>query len=117
MRLLIVEDEALVAFDIEAALMAAGLEITGLAISVRAALHLLQTEPCDAAVLDANLNGESAEPVATALQERGIPFVVLSGYGSEQRPPALRNAPFVTKPFAYDQLIRAVDSLLAPTGS
>jgi DNA-binding response OmpR family regulator len=97
-RVLVVEDDALLALDIARQLADAGLEVVGPATSVTKALGLIGKIGCDVAVLDVNLGKETAEPVARELRVRGTPFVVLSGYSSEQHPPGFRGAPVLSKP-------------------
>jgi CheY-like chemotaxis protein len=97
-RVLVVEDDALLALDIARQLADAGLEVVGPATSVAKALGLVGRIGCDVAVLDVNLGKETAEPVARELRARGTPFVVLSGYSSEQHPPGFRGAPVLSKP-------------------
>lgn len=111
MRVLIVEDEFLIARDVANALRAAGCEIAGLAGSPADALALLEAHGCDAAVLDANLKGTSAEPVAKWLREHDIPFLVLSGYVGSQLGGELARAPFMAKPYIATELVSAVKSL------
>src|SRR5271166_1565646 len=79
-KVLVVEDEALVALQIEDALQEAGFDVLGPARSSAEALDLLKSSPCDAAVLDIGLGSETSEPVARALIARDIPFITLSGY-------------------------------------
>lgn len=111
MRVLIVEDEYMIALDAAAALEHAGCEVVGIAATVNKALRLLDDERCDAVVLDANLWGDSAEPVAAALLQRGIPYLVVSGYSTGQRPGLLATAPFLSKPCAPAELVAAVLAL------
>jgi CheY-like chemotaxis protein len=82
-RVLVVEDEMLIALLIEEFLTDLGCGIVGPYGSVQAVLTAVQNEPADLAVLDVNLNGEKVYPVAERLPERHIPFVFLSGYGWE----------------------------------
>jgi CheY-like chemotaxis protein len=77
---LLVEDELLVAWDIERVLLAAGLHVLGPAASVSAALALLKRQKPDAAILDLNLRGELVTPVARRLREMGVPFVLATAY-------------------------------------
>lgn len=109
---LIVEDEPLVALVVEEVLRHAGLEIAGCAGSVEKALAMLAGGRCDVAVLDVNLRGYSVEPVATALQQRGIPFLFMSGYGSHPLAERFAQAPVLAKPFDADQLIGTVKQIL-----
>lgn len=104
-RILLVEDEALVAIEVAQMLGDAGFDVIGPAASVAHARSLLERQGCDAAVLDANLGRETAEPIAAELSVRGIPFVVTSGYARHQLPPALRSAPLISKPIRPDRLI------------
>jgi DNA-binding response OmpR family regulator len=97
-RVLVVEDDALLAIDIANQLSDAGFDVVGPATSAAKALRLVGETGCDAAVLDVNLGSETAEPVAHELRARGTPFVVLSGYSSDQHPPGFHGAPTLTKP-------------------
>jgi len=110
-RLLVVEDELLVALDIESILSDAGMVVIGPASSAGEALELIAGSPPDAALLDANLSGEPITAVLQALSERSIPFAYVTGYGRESLPPAYP-APIVTKPFDADQLLAAARRLL-----
>ncbi len=110
---LVVEDEALVAMEFASVLRQQGCTVIGPAPSVARALALLEKQWPDVALLDLNLNGEPALPVAAALNARGVPFVVVSGYGEAQSAePELRHAPRVTKPVRRDELIRALTQAL-----
>jgi len=111
-RILIVEDEWLIATAIEQMLSGAGFEIAGKVGAVDLALAAIAEHDCDAVVLDANLDGASAAPVAQALQLRAIPFVVVSGYANEQRTGPLAAAPYIGKPVASASLIAVVRSLV-----
>src|SRR5690242_12307025 len=82
LRLLVVEDEMLIAMTIEDVLSDLGCTVVGPASSVAKAMDLLGKEEIDGAILDLNLKGEQAIPVAQALQDRGTPFFFLTGYGS-----------------------------------
>ena len=77
---LVVEDEALVALDMEETLKAAGLHVMGPAASVAEAMALLEAGTPDAAILDLNLRGELVTPVARKLREIGVPFVLATAY-------------------------------------
>lgn len=116
-RVLLVEDEPLLAFDLSQHLIAAGYEVVGPAGSVARALCLVGETGCDVAVLDVNLGRETAEPVAELLRRRGTPFVALSGYSADQHPPAFAGAPSLTKPARTEELISLLGRLAAPTRS
>jgi CheY-like chemotaxis protein len=80
-RVLLVEDEFLIAEELVSALSAAGATVIGPAYTVAGALRLVEScDALDGAVLDINLKGEAAFPVADALLSRGIPFVFTTGY-------------------------------------
>ena len=105
-RVLVVEDDALIALDISRQLTDAGFQVIGPAISVAKALGLIGDRGCDIAVLDVNLgNKETSEPIAHELRARGTPFIVLSGYAREQHPPGLRGAPVLAKPTSPSELV------------
>jgi PAS domain S-box-containing protein len=104
-HILVVEDEALVALDISQALTHAGFDVVGPANSVAHALELIRHTGCDAAVLDINLGGETSEPVARELTDRGTAFVTLSGYSQEQRASAFERAAALAKPLQRDLLV------------
>ena len=92
MRVLIVDDEFMIATDTATVLEDAGCEIVGIAGSVDNALEILDKSQCDGVILDANLNGKSAEPVAAALRQRDISYLVVSGYRKDQLPEGLAGA-------------------------
>ncbi|MBP0465817.1 response regulator [Roseomonas sp. PWR1] len=110
-RILIVEDETLVAMLVEDALNDAGYGVIGPARTVTEALHLLEGERPSAVVLDLNLAGESSGGIADLLAARGIPFVVATGYGAAGVPPQHRNAPVLPKPYDPADLTAAVARL------
>jgi CheY-like chemotaxis protein len=106
-RILILEDEPIIALEIDSAISGAGYA-TEVAPSVSAALAKITIGAFDGAVLDANVRGERVDKVARALQERDIPILFVSGYGREGLPSSCSNAPLVPKPFHPDQLVSAV---------
>lgn len=108
MQVLVVEDEPLIAIEIEDILASAGIEVVGPAASVRQSMELIYEQRVDAAVLDVNLGKESSEVVAFELNRRGIPFVAVSGYTSDQRPRVFENSPYLVKPFRAQDLIDTV---------
>lgn len=108
LRVLLVEDNFLIADDIEQELREAGCRIIGPAPRVERGLALATTEPLDGALLDVNLSGEMCFPIADVLIERGIPFMFLTGYGEAAVPPAYRAMPRLSKPFDHRDLLRLV---------
>lgn len=111
-RVLVVEDEALIALELMETLSANGFAPLGPARSASDALALLARERCDAAILDVTLGHETAEPVARALYARRVPFVVASGYEQNQLAQGLRVAPFLRKPVDTTALLRELRALL-----
>jgi DNA-binding response OmpR family regulator len=109
MRVLLVEDEALVAMMIEDMLADLGHKVVGPAMDLDAGLKLAASADLDFAVLDMNLRGESSTPIADVLQKRHVPFVFATGYGSRGRTlGAHGDVEIVTKPFDARQLERAI---------
>ena len=117
-RILIVEDEPLVADFLEERLRMEGCEVIGPAREVHTALAIIERERADAAILDLDLHGERATSVAEALAARRIPFVIVSGYGVQQSidEPVLQQAPRLGKPFRTRQLLRMLAQTLAAGG-
>ena len=97
-RILIVEDEFVVALQLEQLVRAAGGTVVGPVPSVGRALPVIRTEELDGALLDVNLHGRPVTPVARALRARGIPFILVTAYGrAAMAEPVLRAAPRVDK--------------------
>jgi CheY-like chemotaxis protein len=111
-RVLIVEDEFVLAYDLQALLVSEGCTVIGIVPSVAKALNLLDDQQPDVATLDLNLRGHSSQPVANALRQRGIPFIALSGYTTFARDFDLQDAPFVKKPIDPAELMEKLRSLL-----
>jgi CheY-like chemotaxis protein len=109
---LLVEDEPLVALDIEHSLRTAGYELTGRAADIQKALALVESGTYDAAILDLNLSGRRSDDVATALTNKRIPFAFVTGYADEALPQCVSDRIVLKKPFTTDQLLSVVDSLL-----
>ena len=112
-RVLIVEDEMIVGVELETLLERHGCKVLGPAPTVARALDALDHDHPDAALLDLNLDGQSAAPVAAALLAQRVPFVVVTGYGARQsREPEVRTAPRVDKPVNYAELVRVLKQVL-----
>ena len=107
-RILVVEDEFLIALDIAAVLEQAGLAVIGPASTVGDALEAIAQQEVHGALLDAHLAGEPVGRVADALKARAIPFAFVSGYGREQLPAAYQDAQLVKKPFTGRDLLAAI---------
>jgi CheY-like chemotaxis protein len=109
----VVEDEMLVVMELESLLERQGCVVIGPASNVGRALALLEQEQVDVALLDLNLNGEPATPVAAALTTQCVPFVLVTGYsGSQSSEPELQHAARVDKPVNYQDLVRALAHVL-----
>lgn len=113
-RILLIEDEPILAFALEEYLIEAGFEIAGVAGRLETALAIIDSGVFDAVILDANLAGVSAAPAATALRARGLPFIVISGYSSDQQHGAFQGALCLQKPCQPTDLVRALYSVLPP---
>ena len=111
LRILIVEDEMLVAMNIEDMLLDLGHEVAGLAGRLGPALALAGEAMFDAAMLDVNLAGEPSFPVAALLVERGIPFLFATGYGRAGIEDRYRDRPILQKPFRIAELAQALEAL------
>ena len=111
LSVLAVEDEAMIAMELEDMLEDLGHEVIGPVATVDAALALLRASAPDAAVVDANLAGESAAPVVEALREAEIPVILATGYET----PELKNlgleAPLMRKPYGAKDLAKALQAV------
>ena len=116
-RILVVEDEFLIAMELDITLTSAGYQVLGPAPNVSAALGLLRTERPDAAVLDVNLAGEWVTPVAEVLRAMIVPFILASGYGAADlhAEPVLRDAVNVGKPSRSELLLKELRDVLRST--
>ena len=103
-RVLVVEDEALIAWLITDTLESLGCDIVGPVSALEAALEMAQDPTVDAAILDVNVRGGKIYPVAELLLARGVPFVLASGYQEWALPTTLRDQPRLTKPYTMAQL-------------
>jgi len=106
-RVLVVEDEFLIAMELAAGLEAAGATVLGPTPSVTAALAMLErAAELDGAVLDVNVRGETVFPVAQVLEERRVPFVFATGYDALALPGRYAGVPCCQKPVDVRQLLR-----------
>ena len=113
-RVLIVEDEFLVASLIEDVLESAGCVVSGPIPRVAEALDAVDHETYDAAVLDVNLGGDRIDPVAAALCRRNVPFVFVTGYTENALPAEFAARPRLCKPFKMAELLGALSRLVKP---
>jgi DNA-binding response OmpR family regulator len=113
-RILVVEDEFLIAMDLEMALQDADAIVLGPVAAVQAGLDLMAREPTiSAAILDVNVGNEMIFPVADALLERSVPFLFATGEHRKTIPRRFAGVGVCQKPVAAADLIRRVVDLLA----
>lgn len=115
-RILVVEDEYLLAHDLRRDLEAAGAQVLGPAATVAGALRLLDGASLpDAAVLDVNLGGDKVFPLARTLRSRGVPLVFVTGFEAWALPREFADVPCYEKPVQMRQVLRAL-GLSQPAG-
>ncbi len=107
-RILVVEDEAIIAAFVEDLLLELGATVVGPAYSVTQGLTLATSGSIDAALLDVNVRDESIAPVRDALRERGIPVVFATGYGQDRSRDVTGGFIVVDKPYSKDRIARAL---------
>ena len=109
LRVMIVEDELLLAMELEERLQEHGCTVIGPVSRAAKAMDLLEAEHPDAVVLDLNLHGERPIALAEAMEARRVPFVIVTGYvGRGSGDSALERAPRVGKPFRTEELMRVL---------
>jgi DNA-binding response OmpR family regulator len=101
-RILLVEDEYLIAIMAADMLEELGAVVVGPADTNERGLALIESESIDAALLDVNLNGDRSDPIADRLKGRGVPFAFVTGYGARGWPPGALG---VEKPYKQEQLV------------
>ncbi|TGT91401.1 response regulator [Mesorhizobium sp. M8A.F.Ca.ET.161.01.1.1] len=111
-RVLILEDEPLVAMLLEDLLVEMGHEVIGSVAWIGKAMELAGQVDIDFAILDINLGGAKSFPVAEILRRRGIPFVFATGYGSQGLEGEFENELTLQKPYEPHELKRAIEQAL-----
>ena len=112
-KILIVEDEYLIADDLAALLREAHAEIIGPAASLPKAMRLAaDTERIDAAVLDVNLRGVNVYPLADELKGRQVPILFLTGYGANNIPAEYANVLRCEKPLGATRVVEELSALI-----
>jgi len=112
-RILIVEDEFLLAEDLADRLKREGCDVIGPASREAKALSILERDRPDAVVPDLNLDGKLSIDLAKTLVARQIPFLIVTGYGKREfDTPALQEAPRLQKPIKTEELVRALCDLV-----
>ena|SRR6476646_2112405 len=111
MRVLIAEDDPVVAMAMAATVKQAGFAVAGPVGRVSGALSLIRAGEVDVAVLDADLHGESSAKIAKALRANRLPFIVISGYSAEYLGDWLGDATLIGKPCRANRLLAEIERL------
>lgn len=112
-RVLIIEDDSLVAMSVGDMLGDLGCSVVATAGNLAQAFEMVGAGGFDFALLDVNLRGKEVFPVAEILSEQGIPFAFASGYGRAGLPEEFSTRPVVSKPFQVQELSAVLSSALA----
>jgi CheY-like chemotaxis protein len=112
-RVLLVEDELLITLLVEDMLLSLGCEVADVPANLDDALSAARTGVFDLALVDLNLGGKLAYPVADILKERRIPFVFVTGYGSAGLEPDYADTPILEKPFSREDLNAIITRVLS----
>lgn len=112
-RVLVVEDEAMIAMLIEDMLEDLGYEVAMVAGRLQTALQAVEANSFDVAIVDVNIAGQTSYPVADQLTARGIPFAFVTGYGISGLAEAYAATPVLQKPFRTADLTQLMQRLLA----
>ena len=110
-RILVIEDEAIIAAMVEDMLTELGATVIGPASSIKTGLLLANSSPLDAAVLDVNIRSERVDPIADLLKERHVPVVFATGYGGPVSG-AAANTRVIEKPYTLEKLGSALATVL-----
>lgn len=115
LSLFLVEDEALIAMDLESLVEEMGHAVLSVAANVEEAIDMLGALPAkpDAAIVDANLGGQSAQPIVEALKKSGIPTVIASGYAPVELERMGLRGVLVRKPYNARTIMNALNTVLA----
>lgn len=115
LRVLVVEDETLVAMLLEDMLADHGCVVAGVAGRIAQALEMVADDALSigAAILDVNLAGQPSFPIAEALAAKGVPFVFATGYGAGGLPEEWRTRPTLQKPFGHDEVGRMLKAAIS----
>lgn len=116
-RILVVENEALIAIQLECELEDAGAIVVGPVPLVSEALALIEEGQFDAAIMNVNLNDGPSYPAAEALREKGKPFMFVTAFEHTMLPGAMASVPVLSKPLTAAQLVNSLVSLLEQAAS
>ena len=116
LRILLVEDEAMIRMMVVDMLEELGHTIAAEAGHLDKAIELGRSADFDLAILDVNLNGEMITPAAELIKARGVPLIFATGYGAAGVPEAFKGCPALQKPFEFKALEAAISSIrLSPS--
>jgi DNA-binding response OmpR family regulator len=110
-RVLVIEDEVLIGLLVQDMLAELGFRCVGPVATLEQALATIPTVEIDAALLDLNLKGIKAFPVAEALRRRSIPFIFTTGYGRTELPYQWQDIVTLQKPFSAPELRHALEAI------
>lgn len=116
LRVLVVEDEMMVAMLLETMIAQLGHQVVGPVARLDQAVAMAEREAVDLAILDVNVNGKEVYPVAAALAARGIPFIFATGYGKGGLRAPYHDRPTLQKPYLTDDLRQMVAEVCGPPG-
>lgn len=115
LSVLLVEDNFLVAMAMERALVESGCTVIGPVGSVEEGTRMAEETSIDGAILDINIHGGTSQPIAEALERRGLPFIFITGYGSPQMlPDRLRQVFRLAKPVNARRLLEVIAERFRP---
>lgn len=112
-RILVVEDNALIAMDLESIVQESGCEVVGPAATVKQAIEQIRRGPIDIAIVDYLLEDGTADRLARALDQRKIPFALCTGSDGGQLNVKFAGTPIVTKPYTQADIQGVIDTLVA----
>ncbi len=115
LRILLVEDDAMIAMLLERTLQRLGITVLGPVGSLSKALDLARFQEFDGAILDVTIQGGDVYPVADLLMTRGIPFVLATGYRVEHLPANIRGQRLLRKPYSNDEITDALQYIAETT--
>jgi DNA-binding response OmpR family regulator len=111
-RVLVVEDNPLLAFDLDDALRERGVDVVGPALDLATGMALLREDALDGAVLDIDIGGTPVWPIARGLKEDGVPFLFVSGDCGKGLPDDLRGSRCLSKPAGTDAILISVAAVM-----
>ena len=114
MRILILEDEPIIAFTLEDILLTIGCTHVTVAMNLAEAGTIAKGQDFDAAILDVNIQGKESYPVADELARLEVPYIFATGYGDLAHPDRHRNVPTLTKPYSVQDVADALARMCGP---